>query len=113
MAQKTDNGEKKLGTIGAGDVVGEFAFIDERPRSATVTVGETAQLLKLDHAKVMRSLVDNPEALAELLQALAVRVTLRLRSYMSEQSIQDELSKVSDISDTPAPTGKTGAAYLE
>ena len=113
LAQKTDNGEQELGTIGPGDVVGEFAFIDERPRSATVTIGETAQLLKLDHAKVMRTLVDTPDALAELLQALANRVTLRLRSYMSEQSVQAELSKVSDISDAPAPAGKTGDAYLE
>ena len=52
VSQRTDNGEKSLGTIEPGDVVGEIAFVDKRPRSATVTVDEDAVLLKLDHAKV-------------------------------------------------------------
>jgi len=113
VSQKTGNGEQQLGTIEPGDVTGEIAFIDQRPRSATVTVGQAARLLKLDHAKVIHTLVDNPAALADLVQALAIRVTLRLRSHMTEQIIQSELSKVSSIPDTPACMDRTGKSYLE
>jgi len=113
VSQKTDDGEQQLGTIEPGDVVGEIAFVDQRPRSATVTVREDAELLKLDHAKVMSTLVNNPAALADLVQALAVRVTLRLRSHMPEENIQSELSKVSSIPDAATPSDKTGESYLE
>ncbi len=113
VSQKTGNGAQKLGTIEPGDVTGEIAFIDQRPRSATVTVSQAARLLKLDHAQVIYALMDNPAALAELVQALAIRVTLRLRGHMTEQIIQSELSKVSSIPDTPTYMERTGKSYLE
>ena len=113
VSQKTGDGEQQLGTIGPGDVAGEIAFIDQRPRSATVTVREDAQLLKLDHARVMSTLVKNPTALADLMQALAVRVTLRLREHMSEENIQSELTKVSSIPDASVSTYTSGESYLE
>ena len=100
VSQETSHGVQQVGIIEPGDVTGEIAFIDQRHRSATVTVGRAARLLKLDHAKVIRALVDSPAALADLVQALAARVTLRLRSHMTEQNIQSELSKVS----APQPT---------
>ena len=113
VSQKTDDGEQQLGTIEPGDVVGEIAFVDQRPRSATVTVREDAELLKLDHAKVMSTLVNKPAALADLVQALAVRVTLRLRGHMPAKNIQEELSKVFSIPDTSTSSDKTGESYLE
>jgi len=113
VSQKTGNGEHQLGIIEPGDVVGEIAFIDQRPRSATVTIRKSGRLLKLDHAKVMRALVDNPTALVDLMRALAIRVTLRLRSSMSEQNVQSELSKISPVPDASACTDKTRESYLE
>ena len=112
VSQETSHGVQQVGIIEPGDVTGEIAFIDQRPRSATVTVGRASQVLKLDHAKVIRAMVDSPAALADLVQALAARVTLRLRSYMTEQNIQSELSKVSAIADTPAHMDRTGKSYL-
>ena len=112
VSQKTDDGEQQLGTIEPGDVVGEIAFIDQRPRSATVTVRQPARLLKLDYAKVMQALVDNPAALLDLIQALAVRVAERLRGYITEQNIESEVSKASSVSDAPAGMDKTADSYL-
>ncbi|MFP6665908.1 MAG: iron-containing redox enzyme family protein [Pirellulales bacterium] len=113
VSQEREGCEQQLGTIEPGDVVGEIAFVDQRPRSATVTVREDAELLKLDHATVMRTLVNNPAALADLVQALAVRVTLRLRDRMPEENIQSELSKISSIPDASTSVAQTGASYLE
>tara|TARA_B100000809_G_scaffold266506_1_gene329566 strand:- start:2603 stop:3823 length:1221 start_codon:yes stop_codon:yes gene_type:complete len=113
VSQQTGSGEKELGIIEAGDVVGEIAFVDQRPRSATVTVREDARLLELGHAQVMHALVDHPAALADLIQALAVRITLRFRSRLTEENIQSEISKVSSMPDTPAGMQQTGESYLQ
>ncbi len=113
VSQQTGAGERQLGIIEAGDVVGEIAFIDQRPRSGTVTIREDARLLKLGHAEVMHALVDHPAALADLVQTLAIRITLRFRSYLAEENIQSDLSKVSSISDAPAGMEETGKSYLE
>jgi len=113
VTQRTAHGEQSLGTVEPGDIVGEITFIDQRPRSATVTVCEAAEVLKLNHAKVIGTLADTPDALAELLQTLATRVALRLRSVMSEQNIQDELAKVPDTPVASGDTGTTGDAYLQ
>ena len=113
VSQQTGAGERQLGIIEAGDVVGEIAFIDQRPRSATVTIREDARLLKLGHAEVMHALVDHPAALADLVQTLAIRITLRFRSNLAEENIQSDLSKVSSISDAPAGMEETGKSYLE
>jgi CRP-like cAMP-binding protein len=113
VSRKTDNGDQDLGTIGPGDVVGEIAFVDQRPRSATVTVREDAQVLKLGHAQVMSALARHPMALADLMQALATRLSLRLREEMSEEHIQSELSRVSAIPDAPPSADIPTTAFLE
>ncbi|MDP7637079.1 MAG: iron-containing redox enzyme family protein [Phycisphaerae bacterium] len=113
VSQKTDDGEQQLGTIESGDVVGEIAFIDQRPRSATVTVLQPSQLLKFDYATVMEALVDHPDALVDLLQALAARVTQRLRDQIPRQNGESRFFKDSSVSGTPAGMDKTGDSYLE
>ena len=113
VSKQTGSGERQLATIEAGDVVGEIAFVDQRPRSATVTIREDARLLKLGHAEVMHALADHPAALADLIQTLAVRITLRFRDQLSEEDAQSELSKVSSISDAPAGIKQTGESYLD
>lgn len=113
VTQMTTDGEQQLGVVEPGDIVGEITFIDQRPRSATVTVCQSAEVLKLNHAKVIGALVDAPDALAELLQALAARVALRLRSFMSERSIHEELAKVPGMPVVTSNDEKTGDAYLQ
>lgn len=113
VTQMTVHGEQQLGKVEPGDIVGEITFIDQRPRSATVTACETAEVLKLNHTKVIATLVDTPDHLTELLQALAARVALRLRIAMSEKSIQDELAKVSNTPVTAVDIEHTGDVYLQ
>ena len=113
VSKKTGGGEQPLGTIEPGDVVGEIAFIDQRPRSATVTVLQPSRLLKLDYAKVMEALVDHPNALVDLIQALAARVTQRFRGQITEQSRKSECSKDSSVVGDPGAIDKTGDSYLE
>ena len=83
------------------------------PFGPTVTVRQPTRLLKLDYAKVMQALVDNPAALLDLIQALAVRVAQRLRGHMTEQNIESDLSKVCSVSDAPTGIDKTRDSYLD
>ena len=71
-------GERTLGEVGAGEVVGELAVLAPAPRSASVTATEPTLLLALRRAPFEELLDDHPEisraiisTLARLLQAAA------------------------------------------
>ncbi len=113
VSRKTEDGEQTLATVEAGDVVGEIAFVDQRPRSATVTVLEDARVIKLRHAEVMSNLSGNPSALADLMQALAARVSLRLRTEWSDEHIQSELSRIPAIPDALSTDDTPTETYLQ
>ena len=50
-----------IDTIEAGDLVGEMAFIDRRPRSATVRAGISSVLRKMEREDLLRDLAKDPE----------------------------------------------------
>ena len=68
-----------LGTLGPGDCLGEMALIDTQPRSATVVVVETAELLMLAEADFRSLLAVDPAAYARAVENLARTVAGRLR----------------------------------
>ncbi|MFP6871957.1 MAG: iron-containing redox enzyme family protein [Verrucomicrobiales bacterium] len=113
VSQYTDDIEQQLGTIKAGDVAGEIAFVNEGPRLATVTIREEAQLLKLDHLSVISMLAEHPAVLADLMRALAARVALRLREHTIADNIQSQASKKSVMTDASAAIGTSTESYLE
>jgi CRP-like cAMP-binding protein len=66
-------GEQKA-TLGAGEMVGEMALIDHRPRSATVKALTPMRLLALD-AKRFRTLLDEmPQASQRVMSLLSERL---------------------------------------
>ncbi len=68
-----------LTTLHPGDVIGEMAFLDGRPRSATVRARETAVVRAFD-PDFLQDLADNaPEILGKISLALAEILSTRLR----------------------------------
>ena len=61
-------------TLGAGSHFGEFAPIDKRPRSATVTAVTDATLLVLGPSQFSTALADIPGFAMKLLAAMSERV---------------------------------------
>ncbi len=63
-----------LGQRHAGELVGEMAFLEDRPRSATVRAVAPTLLLEFSETKLREALADQPELLYHTVAALSVRL---------------------------------------
>jgi len=79
---------RRVGTIEAGSVVGEQALLDGKPRSATITVIDDAELLRLSFEAFRGLQFGAPELAGIFLFELARVVSLRFRSAQSEPEDQ-------------------------
>ena len=63
-----------LGQRHAGELVGEMAFLEDRPRSATVRAAAPTVLLEFSERKLREVLADQPELLYRTVAALSARL---------------------------------------
>lgn len=63
-----------LNYSGAGDVVGEIALLDQRPRTATVSATEPASVLVIPAHAFQAAALANPASMGGVMRALAGRV---------------------------------------
>lgn len=75
--------------VNEGDIVGEFAFIDKRPRTATVRAVGDAKVTVLERQDLMRALADDPEALISFINAVSQRMRTRLDAAVGTSSGSD------------------------
>jgi CRP-like cAMP-binding protein len=92
---EVERGGITVGTIEAGDVVGEIAFIDRRPRTATVQTCCTCVLLRVDRPDLLRELSDDPDLLMEFVHAVENRRRVHVESG-SEVTLDKFLSSVTE-----------------
>ena len=77
----TESGEAVvLGEIGPGAVFGEMGILDGKPRSATVTAVTDMEIVVLDRQSLTRLIDEMPGVACDLLAAVMVRVSERLRA---------------------------------
>jgi CRP/FNR family transcriptional regulator, cyclic AMP receptor protein len=69
-----ERGGRSVGTIRAGEFVGEISLVTGRPRNATVTATEDVRALVLTDRAFRRLLADSPTIQTKVLRALAERV---------------------------------------
>jgi CRP-like cAMP-binding protein len=67
-------GTERVATLGAGDLVGEMALIDNGPRSATVRAMTPMKLLALDAAKFRTLLDEHPKANRAIMAKLSAKL---------------------------------------
>ena len=79
-----------IGTIDTGDVVGEIAFIDRRPRTASVRTLTDAILLRVERADLLRDLASDPTTLMEFVRAIEARRVAHIDSG-SETEIDERV----------------------
>ncbi|MDE0960731.1 MAG: iron-containing redox enzyme family protein [Planctomycetota bacterium] len=89
-------GSTVIGTIEAGDVVGEMAFIDRRPRSASVRALVASVLKKMNREDLLRDLGQEPEDLLQFVRVLDARRQAHLTSVADpgDQDIEKFLQRV-------------------
>jgi CRP/FNR family cyclic AMP-dependent transcriptional regulator len=71
---------QQVARLGAGEVVGEIAFVDAAPPSATVTAVGAAVVLALPKALLQQRLTEDPPFAARFYRALAIFLADRLRA---------------------------------
>lgn len=62
-----------------GGIIGDFAFVDEGVRSATVTIMEDAKLLLVKKEKFLELVKDHPHIGIEVYRELAKEVCMKIR----------------------------------
>jgi len=65
---------RKIGTLGAGDFLGEIALVTKTPRTATVTTTTPVRALVVSEQNFRRLLERSPDVQIKVLEALAERV---------------------------------------
>jgi signal transduction histidine kinase len=71
---RVHDGNHVLARLITGQVFGEYALIDQRTRSASVTADENCLLLRLDYRDFYRNAAGNPEILRGVLRVLIHRM---------------------------------------
>ncbi len=67
-------GKKKVATLGPGEIVGEMALLDGKPRTATVEANSDARVMVLDRREFATLLQDTPSVAVKMLKAVAKRL---------------------------------------
>jgi CRP/FNR family cyclic AMP-dependent transcriptional regulator len=84
-AAGADGKEVVFGLMGPGEVIGEIALLDSRPRSGTVAAMEEAELLSLHRRDLISFLERRPRVAIQLAEVLAGR--LRRLSELMEDTL--------------------------
>jgi CRP-like cAMP-binding protein len=66
--------EVQIGTIIAGELVGEMSFLDQHPRSATVKAMTDCELVEVPHEKFQKLLDSHPKWFKALIHTLLDRL---------------------------------------
>jgi CRP-like cAMP-binding protein len=75
ISRKDPNGDElTLATLGRGDIVGELALLDKKPRSATATAVTNVELIQIDRDTLFNSIRQHPAQLEQLLNLFAQRI---------------------------------------
>lgn len=72
---------RKIATLGSGDVVGELSLLDHGPRTATAVCATDCTLLVIDQRRFLAVLDDVPSISHKLMAALAGRIRDLDRQY--------------------------------
>ena len=83
-----------VGSIMAGDVVGEIAFLDRHPRSASVSTCEDTRLLHVGRPDLLRAMSDNPQLLMEFVHWIEERRRVHIAREPGE-NVEDFLRTAS------------------
>jgi CRP-like cAMP-binding protein len=73
-------GVGQVASLGSGEMLGEMSLVDEAPPSATVVVTEPTHVLHIPRATLNAKLDGEPDFAARLYRAIAMFLSVRMRS---------------------------------
>jgi CRP-like cAMP-binding protein len=90
-----DNQEIVLAVLKTGDILGEMALLEDKPRTATAEVIEECTAVALNRANFEEKIRTNPEIIARLTALLAERIWLMYRQ-LANTDIENPLGRIYD-----------------
>ena len=98
--------------VESGEVVGEIAFLDNRPRTATVVARGSVRLRAIDREPCFQALSDQPLLLNELISALSSLQRHRLQGD-AEKDQRSSTQLVDDLSEAALQHRAVRHPYLQ
>lgn len=71
--------ESPIGNLGPGEIIGEMAFLENLPASASIFAKENSLLLSIPYVKLNKQLKENPEFSSRLYRSFAIMNACRLK----------------------------------
>ena len=92
----TENNEILLAVLKSGDIFGEMALLESKPRAAGAVAYEDCQLMALNRANFQQMITNQPQLIARLTTLLAERIWIIYRQLANTQ-ISDLLGRMYDM----------------
>ncbi|MGN7611996.1 HD-GYP domain-containing protein [Magnetococcales bacterium HHB-1] len=91
---RTDSklGEVSVAILEEGEIVGEMAFLDNQPRSASVRAHGDAWILTIDKRTLMRRVLEDPFLILKIFERMSSRVRNLNRKLVDQMVLFDQLS---------------------
>jgi CRP/FNR family transcriptional regulator, cyclic AMP receptor protein len=99
---------KTLIMLKPGDIFGEMAIIEQKPRSATAIAVRPSRLLSLDESLFFQMIEKNPYFAVKVVKLLSERIRRANLSIQQLSSANRETRIIQGIKDFAADTGKSG-----
>jgi len=90
-----DNKEVVLAVLGKGDIFGEMAMLENKPRAATAEIYEDCTLLAVNRANFTNLINDQPEMVVRLTTLMAERIWLLYRQ-LANTLIENPVGRIYD-----------------
>ncbi len=100
--------DRSVATLGPGELLGEMAFLEDQPASATVAAKENSLLLKVGFDAIRAHAESHPEFASRLFRAFATTAARRLRERERHyaQRLGLDLLQREGLSETAAQLGQ-------
>jgi CRP-like cAMP-binding protein len=95
----TENNEILLAVLKAGDIFGEMALLESKPRAAGAVAFEECQLMAVNRANFQQMIQTQPQLIARLTTLLSERIWL-LYKQLANTQINDPLGRMFDLMQT-------------
>ena len=95
IVKVVDENEVLLAVLKAGDIFGEMALLESKPRAASTVAYEDCQLLAVNRANFERMIVTQPQLIARLTTLLAERIWF-IYKQLANTLLRDPLGRMYD-----------------
>jgi CRP-like cAMP-binding protein len=96
IAKVVDDNEVLLAVLKPGDIFGEMALLEAKPRNASAVAYEECQLLAVNRANFEKMISTQPQLIARLTTLLADRIWF-IYKHLANSLINDTLGRMYDV----------------